>query len=184
MTNDKKLSVTAVSSPNRCEICHQNDLYDAKTESCSRCKIIADSTLDSANQQIGTQLSKEKSYDYESKGLTLGFSIGSIIGHVVFFSFLGEGYVYERVYGVFACGGGLLGIVLISKILKNQISQNSLDRVCRMSVFVAILVITMAAYLLDKYTYLVAIVIGLGVVLVIRLVLNILEKLGFLQKKH
>jgi hypothetical protein len=51
-----ELKVKVETLPKRCEICHQKDCFDPKTNSCYRCKVIADLDNKSKNEAVGRRL--------------------------------------------------------------------------------------------------------------------------------
>jgi hypothetical protein len=69
------LKIKSQSSPRRCEICHQSDLFNTETNYCSRCEMIDidKDDLASAKMHLGQR-------DYGRVGLIIGAISGALIG--------------------------------------------------------------------------------------------------------
>jgi hypothetical protein len=71
-----KLEIKAEKLANRCEICHQMDLYDPKENCCARCeKVLAENKSKSVRKELNLF-----SWVEEIKAIILSLAFGGIVG--------------------------------------------------------------------------------------------------------
>src|SRR5215467_2525260 len=107
------LVIKTQSLPERCEICHQSDLFDPERNYCSRC---SDVKVNIKKIEIASNALTGRIWQVIKATAMFGGFSGLGIGFILFFAFMKNSIPLSFVFVIVAClvgivGGGLFGLI-------------------------------------------------------------------------
>src|SRR5690242_669412 len=91
------MRIVKLTSPTRCEICHQSDLFDQQTGTCSRCRELAEVAIKGSSnyllkRELATAQVFERYQKLESKSWLKNIKLASVVKSlIIFFSLIVSG---------------------------------------------------------------------------------------------